>query len=305
MSPVLLDGVSGAAGQVLTSAGVDATPTWTTPTTGTVTSVEVTGGTTGMSFSGGPVTTSGTLTMSGTLAVANGGTGTNTSTGAGAIVLSESPTLEGIISMADTQITGSVTLVGTTSPLILNTSAGTAGQVLISAGAVATPTWVTLTGAAVGLSNVDNTSDATKNSAVATLTNKTLSFGSNTVTMTLSQLNTAITDSDVTPATGATGSSVVAAGTTAQRDGTPQAGYFRFNTTLAKFEGYNGTTWGLIGGSGGAVGGGSDDVFYENSNTVTTDYTITSGKNAMTAGPVAVNSGVVVTVPSGSVWTVV
>ncbi len=333
MSPVLLDGVSGAAGQVLTSAGADATPTWTTPTTGTVTSVEMSGGTTGLTFSGGPITTSGTLTMSGTLAVANGGTGTNTSTGAGAVVLSESPTLAGIISMADTQITGSVTLVGTTSPLILNTSAGTAGQVLTSAGAGATPTWAnpigmptggtagqvltknsgtnfdaawaTLNGASVGLSNVDNTSDATKNSAAATLTNKTFSFGANTVTMTLAQLNTSITDSDVTPATSSSGSSVVATGTTAQRDGTPQAGYFRFNTTLAKFEGYNGTTWGLIGGSGGAVGGGSDDVFYENSNTVTTDYTITAGKNAMTAGPVAVNPGVVVTVPSGSVWTVV
>jgi len=42
---------------------------------GTVTSVQASGGTTGLSFSGGPVTTSGTLTLSGTLAVANGGTG--------------------------------------------------------------------------------------------------------------------------------------------------------------------------------------------------------------------------------------
>jgi hypothetical protein len=42
---------------------------------GTVTSVDASGGTTGMSFSGGPITTSGTLTLAGTLAVANGGTG--------------------------------------------------------------------------------------------------------------------------------------------------------------------------------------------------------------------------------------
>jgi hypothetical protein len=42
---------------------------------GTVTLVDVTGGTTGLTFSGGPVTTSGTMVMAGTLGVANGGTG--------------------------------------------------------------------------------------------------------------------------------------------------------------------------------------------------------------------------------------
>lgn len=58
-------------------------------------------------------------------------------------------------------------------------------------------------------------------------------------------------------------------------------------------------------GGGGATGGGTDAVFYENDTTVTTNYTITAGKNAMTAGPVTINSGVVVTVPSGSSWVVV
>lgn len=55
----------------------------------------------------------------------------------------------------------------------------------------------------------------------------------------------------------------------------------------------------------GAVGGGTDRVFYENDQTVTTAYTITSGKNAMTAGPIAISDGITVTVPSGSTWTVV
>lgn len=55
----------------------------------------------------------------------------------------------------------------------------------------------------------------------------------------------------------------------------------------------------------GAVGGGTNAVFYENDQAVTNTYTITSGKNAMTAGPVTVNAGVTVTVPSGSVWTVI
>ena len=60
---------------------------------GTVTSVDVSGGTTGLTTSGGPVTGSGTITVAGTLAVANGGTGVTTSTGTGATVLSTSPTL--------------------------------------------------------------------------------------------------------------------------------------------------------------------------------------------------------------------
>jgi len=56
---------------------------------------------------------------------------------------------------------------------------------------------------------------------------------------------------------------------------------------------------------GGAVGGGNDLVFYENDMVVTTNYTLTSNKNAMSAGPVTINSGVTVTVPTGAVWTIV
>lgn len=42
-----------------------------------------------------------------------------------------------------------------------------------------------------------------------------------------------------------------------------------------------------------------------NSQLVTTDYTIPSGSNAMSAGPVAVDTGITVTVSSGSVWVIV
>jgi len=55
----------------------------------------------------------------------------------------------------------------------------------------------------------------------------------------------------------------------------------------------------------GATGGGSDEVFYENGQTVTADYTITNGKNAMSAGPITINSGITVTVGSGETYTVV
>jgi hypothetical protein len=58
-------------------------------------------------------------------------------------------------------------------------------------------------------------------------------------------------------------------------------------------------------GVAAATGGGSDEIFYENDTTVSTSYTITSGKNAMSAGPITIPSGVTVTVPTGSAWTVV
>jgi len=61
----------------------------------------------------------------------------------------------------------------------------------------------------------------------------------------------------------------------------------------------------LTGISAGATGGGSDEVFYENDQTVTTNYTITNGKNAMAAGPITINSGVTVTVGSGETLTIV
>lgn len=58
-----------------------------------VTSVDVSGGTTGLTTSGGPVTSTGTITLTGTLGVANGGTGVTSSTGSGSVVLSNSPVL--------------------------------------------------------------------------------------------------------------------------------------------------------------------------------------------------------------------
>lgn len=99
-----------------------------------------------------------------------------------------------------------------------------------------------------------------------------------------------------------TGATELQGGTTAQRPASPVAGMLRYNSTLGKFEGY-GAAWGSIGG--GATGGGSDDIFYENGQTVSTNYTITSGKNALSAGPITIASGITVTVPSGSEWSVV
>jgi hypothetical protein len=61
----------------------------------------------------------------------------------------------------------------------------------------------------------------------------------------------------------------------------------------------------VAGGGGGATGGGNDAIFFENGQTVTTTYTVPATTNAGTFGPVSIDAGVVVTVPSDSSWTVV
>jgi pectate lyase len=76
----------------------------------------------------------------------------------------------------------------------------------------------------------------------------------------------------------------------------------RYNSTFSQFEGYSAGTWSQVGG--GATGGGGDTVFVENSTIVTTSYTLSTGKNAESVGPITINSGVVVTIPSGQRWVV-
>lgn len=93
-------------------------------------------------------------------------------------------------------------------------------------------------------------------------------------------------------------------GTTAQRPGSPSTGDFRFNSTTTSAEIYNGSEFTAVGGGAGATGGGNDEVFFESDTNVTTDYTITSGKNAHTVSPI-VNAGVTVTVPSGSLLVII
>jgi len=60
--------------------------------------------------------------------------------------------------------------------------------------------------------------------------------------------------------------------------------------------------WAQIGG--GATGAGSDQIFVENGVTVTANYTLSTNKNAMSVGPITINSGVTVTVPSGQRWVI-
>ena len=82
-------------------------------------------------------------------------------------------------------------------------------------------------------------------------------------------------------------------GATTDRPGTPAEGMFRYNSTLNLFEGFINNQWGQVGGAAGATGGGNNEVFVENDQTITISYTIPSTKNAMTTGPITLDAGFV------------
>mgnify|MGYP001373483420 CR=1 FL=1 len=101
-----------------------------------------------------------------------------------------------------------------------------------------------------------------------------------------------------------TGFLKVPVGTDAQQPGqvgapTAAIGQFRYNSDQNRFEGYKNTGWGELGGGAGATGGGTDQVFLETGQTITTTYSLTAGKNAITVSP-TINNNVEVTVPNGA-----
>jgi hypothetical protein len=191
----------GSVGQVLIKASaVDYATAWLTLTgTGTVTSVNVSGGTTGLTFSGGPITAAGVITMAGILDVTNGGTGTTTLTGYlkgngttpfSAVASIPTTDLSGTISnlqLANSSITingNTVALGGTTTVTSNTTNALTIGTGL---------TGTSFNGSAAVTIAIDNTV-ATLNGA-QTLTNKTISGASNTLT---NIGNSSLTNSQIT-----------------------------------------------------------------------------------------------------------
>lgn len=120
----------------------------------------------------------------------------------------------------------------------------------------------------------------------------------------------AVSGDAVVTKTSTTGSGQLPSGTTGQRDGSPSAGFIRFNSTDTVFEGYNGTEWGSIGGGGpGLDGGGTDEesVIRTNKNQISgnVSLTIPTGSNGMSAGPITITSGSSVTISSGANWHIV
>tara|TARA_Y100001972_G_C7651521_1_gene327669 strand:- start:127 stop:1998 length:1872 start_codon:yes stop_codon:yes gene_type:complete len=67
---------------------------------------------------------------------------------------------------------------------------------------------------------------------------------------------------------------------------------------------WNGSDYAWVAQSVGAVGGGTDKTFLETDNSVNSNYTLSTNRNAMTTGPVTINSGATITVPSGQRWII-
>lgn len=134
--------------------------------TGTVTSVGLSGGTTGLTASGSPITTSGTITLDGTLAVANGGTGATTASAA----LTNLGAYPSSNPSGYTNNTGTVTSVAATVPSFLSVS----GSPITTSGTLA----ITLSGTALPIANGGTGATTLAGASIATysgtetLTNK-------------------------------------------------------------------------------------------------------------------------------------
>ena len=190
------------------------------------------------------------------------------------------------------------------------TSATTATTQATTATTQATAAAASATAAAASADTFDDTylgakaSDPTLDNDGDALTEGDMYFNSGTDRMKVydgaAWDNVAADTTTLVSKSSSTGEANIPAGTTAQR-GSGAAGQFRYNSTTGSFEGY-GSSWGSVGG--GATGAGGDAVFVENELIVTTDYELSTNKSAMSVGPVTVNSGVSVTIPSGYTWVI-
>ena len=283
-----------------------------------------------LSVTGSPITTSGTLavSLSGTaLPAANGGTGQTSYTAGDLLYASSGTALSKLGLGASTSILtsngtspvwtspGSVTVgSATTATKATNLANGSGGALVYQSAsdtsaflAVGSPNYVlTSTGTAPQWTDpaAVTVGNATAAVTAATATKATnLGSGSagslpyqtssnNTTFLGIGSANYVLTSSGTAPQW-------------SQYIGVAQGGT---GLTSAGASGYVLTSTGsgfIMAPSTGATGGGTDQVFINNDQYVTTDYSIPSGKNAGTFGPITVNDGVTVTVPSGSVWTVV
>ncbi len=357
-----------------------ATSSWVpgvAPTSGTVTSVDASGGTTGLTFTGGPVTTAGTLTLGGTLAVASGGTGATTAStaranlsaavsGANNDITSMSAITGGIGSpdyiqfdtvAVSTPAVGQLNWNDTDGTLEFGLKGGTVvlqigqEQVLRVTNATATgmvsgqAVYITgSTGNHVNVQLAQANAEPTSSKTIAVITEDI--SASQTGFATTSGLVRGLDTSALTEGAAIWLSPSVAGGLTTTRPtppnhavlvgwcvrqhasvgviyvhiangyeldelhdvlltGTVDKDVLSFDNASGLWKNRALATVANTGAYADLTGKPSTLGLYENTATITQSYTISTGSNAMSAGPITVASGYTITVPTGSTWTIV
>jgi len=272
--------------------------------TGTVTSVAAAAGT-GISVSGSPITTSGTITITNTApdqVVSLTGAGTTAVTGTYPnFTITSNDAFTGTVTSVGTAGTvsgltltggpitssGTITLGGTLAVTPSDFASQSANTFLAAPnGSAGTPTFRALVAADVPTLNQNTTGTAAGLSATLAVTSG--GTGQTTQTAAFDALAPTTTKGDL----------IVDDGTNNVRLAVGTDTYvLTADSTAAE-----GVKWAAPAGGGSNI---TAQGMWENNTTISSNYTIATGNNAMSAGPITVASGVVVTVPSGSRWTVV
>ena len=313
---------AGTNGYVLTiSSGV---PTWAA-STGGVTSFSA--GTTGLTPNSA---TTGAITLAGTLAVANGGTGVTTSSGANSVVLRD----------ANANITSNAFFAGFTSVAasgtgITLTAASTPGYVITGSGGqtITLPNATTLpNGASFSFNNNQSSGAITVQNASSTTVLTVQSGAYGTVILLSNAISAGSWDTHFQVPANASWSTntlswagsytngtwngnaigAIYGGTAQTSYTTGDVLYASATNTLSKL-GIGTTGQALVvsggipawGSAGGATGGGTDAIFWNNGQTVNTSYSIPASTNSGSFGPIVISSSATITIPSSSSWTVI
>jgi hypothetical protein len=276
-------------------------------------------GTTGLTPSTG---TTGAITLAGTLAVANGGTGVTTSTGSGSNVLSTSPTL--VTPLLGTPTSGTLTnCTGYTFANIASKPTTLAGYGITDAptttGSGASGTWgISITGNAATATSAGNVTGGNLTGDYQVTQNIGVRFGHSSQTDSndgfisagrfASGLNIVGTQTS-----GGTGRQVRVWGSLIDSGGTAyvlnsgtwgisitgSAGSVAFSNVTSKPTTLSG--YGITDGASNAA----DGCIQLNNQTISNNYTFTAGQNGVSAGPITISAGVTVTVTSGCGWAIV